>query len=53
MVSFPFRVPSLNVNVPEMRALVIFCRFYQTVTMRTMTVTKISTSVLTMYFQVA
>ena len=43
-------IPSLN--VPKMRPSGAFSQFYQTGTMETMTVTKLSTSVLAMYFQV-
>ena len=42
----------LSLNFQEMRPLSIFNQFYQTVTMETMTVTKILTSVLAICFQV-
>ena len=41
-----------SVNFLEMRPLGTFGQFYQTVTMETMTVTKILTSVLAMYSKV-
>ena len=40
-----------SLNVPEIRSSALFSQFYQTVTMETMTIIKILTSVLAIYFQ--
>ena len=42
----------VSLNVTEMRPSGTFCQFYQTVTMETMTVRKISSSPFALYFQV-